>query len=118
MTQFKEDYLLIFGGGKNVGTLDSGLKIKFAKAYENQKRAPSNEEFKSDADDVVELEVKEYEIPTITPGVIFDWHNSDNSRENFLIFSDLEDKLWTGAFTMIGDEEQNTIGVTFSPNDV
>ncbi len=30
MTQYKEDYLLIFGGGKNVGTLDSGLKIKFA----------------------------------------------------------------------------------------
>ncbi len=40
MTQFKKDYLLIFGGGKNVGTIDSGLKINFAKAYENQKSAP------------------------------------------------------------------------------
>ncbi len=55
--------------------------------------------------------MKEYFIDTITPGVIFDWHNSTDKKEAFLVFSDLEDKLWRGAFTMI--EEQKLIGVTF-----
>ncbi len=71
---------------------------------------------KSDDDTVDLLDMKEYAMDTITPGVIFDWHNSDDKRGEFLIFSDLDDKLWKGAFTMI--EEQNTIGVTFSPTTV
>lgn len=37
MTQYKEDSLLIFGGGKEIGTIDYGLKINFKQAFQELK---------------------------------------------------------------------------------
>jgi hypothetical protein len=100
MTQYKDDYLLIFGGGKNVGTLDSGLKIDIYKIYQAQNQVINGPGlYPRDSVDILEL--KEYEMDSVTPGVCLNWKKSDADRTEFLIFSDFEDKLWTCAVTMI-----------------
>ena len=100
MTQYKDDYLLIFGGGKNVGTLYSGLKIDIYKIYQAQNQVINGPGlYPRDSVDILEL--KEYEMDSVTSGVCLNWKKSDADRTEFLIFSDFEDKLWTCAVTMI-----------------